>query len=130
MLIFPSILGVFWYFIILQKWIQSERVVDPVDSSAHMSNKEEAQSIPLTTITANGSGVDMGAGTDSLSVEEMNATADENRESETRIQLEDGAIVMSNKIIQVNEYGMTCVRIGLKLTDGQATVQGARCGEF
>ena len=50
-----------------------------------MSNKEEAQSIPLTTITANGSGVDMGAGTDSLSVEEMNATADENRESKTRI---------------------------------------------
>ena len=99
MLIFPSILGVFWYFIILQKWIQRERVVDPGDSSAHMSNKEEAQSIPLTTITANGSGVDMGAGTDGLSVEEMNATADENRESETRIQLEDGTIVMSNKII-------------------------------
>ncbi|XP_044164237.1 two pore calcium channel protein 1-like isoform X2 [Acropora millepora] len=69
----------------VEKWIQSERVVDPGDSSAHMSNKEEAQSIPLTMITANGSGVDMGAGTDSLSVEEMNATADENRESETRI---------------------------------------------
>lgn len=99
MLIFPSILGVFWYFILLQKWIQSERVVDPADSSAHVSNKEEAQSIPPTTIIANGSGVDMVAGTDGLSFKEMNATADENMESETRIQLEDGAIVMSNEII-------------------------------
>ncbi|KAK2574177.1 Two pore calcium channel protein 1 [Acropora cervicornis] len=69
----------------VEKWIQSERVVDHADSSAHVSNKEEAQSIPLTTITANGSGVDMGAGTDGLSFKEVNATADENRESETRI---------------------------------------------
>ncbi|XP_015761656.1 PREDICTED: two pore calcium channel protein 1-like [Acropora digitifera] len=69
----------------VEKWIQSERVVDPADSSAHVSNKEEAQSIPPTTIIANGSGVDMVAGTDGLSFKEMNATADENMESETRI---------------------------------------------
>lgn len=50
-----------------------------------MSNKEEAQSIPLTTINANGSGVVMGAGTDGQSFGEINDTADENRESETRI---------------------------------------------
>ena len=44
--------------------------------------------------------------------------------------MEDGVIVTWIVIIKVNENSMTCVSIGLKVTDCQTTIQGARCREI
>ncbi|XP_074630385.1 two pore channel protein 1-like isoform X1 [Acropora palmata] len=56
------------------KWIQSESAGD---SSAHVQNREEAQSMPPTMRTTNESGVDLNAETNGLSLGEINTAADE-----------------------------------------------------
>ncbi|XP_015748464.1 PREDICTED: two pore calcium channel protein 1-like [Acropora digitifera] len=56
------------------KWIQSESAGD---SSAHVQNREEAQSMPPTMRTTNELGVVLSAETNGLSLGEINTAADE-----------------------------------------------------